>query len=68
MPLVSRQFRKGDVVKEAGTNLKGVITKVEKVVERIKVEMIEGEEKGYEAWYDVEEFVLFKKKELKHRR
>ncbi|KKL04261.1 hypothetical protein LCGC14_2617830 [marine sediment metagenome] len=62
MPLISRQFKKGDAVKEVGTNLKGVITKVEKIVERIKVEMLDGEEEGYEAWYDVEEFVLFKKK------
>ena len=62
MPLIQRQFRKGDAVVLRGTTLVGVITKLERVVTRIKVEMLEGEEKGYEEWYDVDEFKLFEKK------
>jgi len=62
MPLMQRQFKQGDAVTLKGTNLKGVIVKLEKIVTRIKVEMLDGEEEGYEEWYDVDEFELFKKK------
>ena len=62
MPLMQREFKKGDAVVLKGTNLKGVVVKLEKVVTRIKVEMLDGDEEGYEQWYDIDEFKLFKKK------
>lgn len=54
-----REFRVGDIVKEAGTNIRAVVKDVETRVERIKIKQLNGTEEGEEMWVDAIDYDLY---------
>ncbi|MBW1995096.1 MAG: hypothetical protein JRI77_11710 [Deltaproteobacteria bacterium] len=53
-----RDFIVGDIVKEAGTNIRAVVKDIETHVERIKIRIINGTEEGEEMWVDALDYDL----------
>jgi len=56
---MSREFQKGDCVREVGTRLKYVIVDIETRVDRIKIRALEGENKGKESWEDYADYTFW---------
>ena len=54
-----REFKVGDIVKEAGTNIRAVIKDVETRVERIKIKQLNGTEEGEEMWVNSIDYDLY---------
>jgi len=47
-----REFRRGDVVREAGTNVKSVVVGLRREVSQVKIKILEGDDEGEERWLD----------------
>jgi hypothetical protein len=58
-----RDFRKGDIVNEFGSNIRAVVEAVKKEVVQIKIRILEGEDEGKEEWVDVVDYDFYYEEE-----